>query len=290
MNIGCLFILLLGVLCLFAGYPIISYYTGNSLKTGGAYNLGGINGTGQVPLISNFPSLIDTDTPDSAKTRTGFDGNSDWELVFSDEFNKDGRTFFDGGESASACERQRASMSLLQIWTAADDQMTRSGLEWVCSLACALSCTSSLTDIHYWPTGDYEWYDPAGATTKDGNLVLTMNQQEIHDLNFRSGMLQSWNKMCFQYSVYFEVRVSLPGNPQVGGFWPGAWMMGNLGRPGFGATTEGTWPYTYDSCDIGTLPNQTNVAGTGPEDALTSGTDDGPISRYVPPAVRQVRC
>jgi hypothetical protein len=58
MNIGCLFILLLGVLCLFAGYPIISYYTGNSLKTGGAYNLGGINGTGQVPLISNFPDLM----------------------------------------------------------------------------------------------------------------------------------------------------------------------------------------------------------------------------------------
>jgi beta-glucanase (GH16 family) len=106
MNIGCLFILLLGVLCLFAGYPIISYYTGNSLKTGGAYNLGGINGTGQVPLISNFPTLIDADTPDSAKTRTGFDGNDDWELVFSDEFNKDGRTFFDGGESTSASDSE----------------------------------------------------------------------------------------------------------------------------------------------------------------------------------------
>lgn len=74
--------------------------------------MGGINGTGQVPLISNFPSLIDTDTPDSAKTRTGFDGNDDWELVFSDEFNKDGRTFFDGGESdAASCERKRARAS-----------------------------------------------------------------------------------------------------------------------------------------------------------------------------------
>jgi beta-glucanase (GH16 family) len=61
-------------------------------------------------------------------------------------------------------------------------------------------------------------------------------------------------------------------------------MMGNLGRPGYGATTEGTWPYTYDSCDIGTLANQTNVAGTGPDAALTSGTDDGPISLYVLPA------
>lgn len=96
-NIGCLFILVLGVLTLFAGYPIISHYTDNRLSTNGAYNIGGINSTGQVPLITNFPSLIDSDTPDDAMTRTGFDGNQ-WELVFSDEFNKDGRTFFDGDD------------------------------------------------------------------------------------------------------------------------------------------------------------------------------------------------
>jgi hypothetical protein len=108
-NIGCLFILMLGVLTLFAGYPIISYYTTHSLKSNGAYNLGGINGTGQVPLISNFPSLIDADTPQDARTRTGFDGNSDWELVFSDEFNKDGRTFFDGGMSFESESRKCAN-------------------------------------------------------------------------------------------------------------------------------------------------------------------------------------
>lgn len=33
--------------------------------------------------------------------------------------------------------------------------------------------------------------------------------------------------------------------------------LGNLGRAGYGATLEGTWPYSYDSCDWGTLPNQT---------------------------------
>lgn len=85
------------MLTLFAGYPIISHYTNNRLTTNGAYNLGGINSTGQIPLIANFPSLIDTDTPDDAMTRTGFDGNQ-WDLVFSDEFNKDGRTFFDGDD------------------------------------------------------------------------------------------------------------------------------------------------------------------------------------------------
>ena len=32
--------------------------------------------------------------------------------------------------------------------------------------------------------------------------------------------------------------------------------MGNLGRAGYGASLEGMWPYTYDSCDIGTVANQ----------------------------------
>jgi beta-glucanase (GH16 family) len=33
--------------------------------------------------------------------------------------------------------------------------------------------------------------------------------------------------------------------------------MGNLGRAGYGASLEGLWPYTYDTCDVGTAPNQT---------------------------------
>jgi hypothetical protein len=27
--------------------------------------------------------------------------------------------------------------------------------------------------------------------------------------------------------------------------WPGIWTMGNLARPGYPATTDGMWPYTY---------------------------------------------
>ena len=39
--------------------------------------------------------------------------------------------------------------------------------------------------------------------------------------------------------------------------------------------------YSYDTCDIGILPNQTWVNGSGPDAALTSGSNDGPIS-YLP--------
>lgn len=38
--------------------------------------------------------------------------------------------------------------------------------------------------------------------------------------------------------------------------------MGNLGRPGYLATTEGMWPYTYhDKCDAGITANQSSPDG-----------------------------
>jgi len=48
--------------------------------------------------------------------------------------------------------------------------------------------------------------------------------------------------------------------------------MGNLGRAGYGATLDGMWPYTYDSCDVGTAPNQTK---NGLPEAAAK---DGPVA------------
>lgn len=95
-NASVLFILVIGLITLFAGYPIIHYYTSAASKSTG-YNLGGINYTGQVPSLPGLPQLIDVDTPSSARYRTGSDGYT-YELVFSDEFNTDGRTFWPGDD------------------------------------------------------------------------------------------------------------------------------------------------------------------------------------------------
>ena len=39
--------------------------------------------------------------------------------------------------------------------------------------------------------------------------------------------------------------------------------MGNLGRPGYAATTDGLWPYSYDDvCDAGITANQSMTDGT----------------------------
>lgn len=73
-------------------------------------------------------------------------------------------------------------------------------------------------------------------------------------------MLNSWNQLCFKGGI-FEVSVSLPGPAGVHGLWPGVWTMGNLGRPGHLATTEGLWPYTYQECDAGITPNQSAPDG-----------------------------
>ncbi|KAF8073872.1 glycoside hydrolase family 16 protein [Lyophyllum atratum] len=233
MNAGALVVLGVGLITLFAGYPIIWHYTHLPSKITG-FNLGGINGTGQIPDLPGLPKLVDPDTPSSAYTRTGSDGKK-YNLVYSDEFNVDGRTFYPGDDP---------------FWEAAD--------------------------LHYWPTGDLEWYDPSAITTQDGKLVITLTEETINDLNFKSGMMTSWNKLCFN-TGYVEVSVSLPGSPKVPGLWPGVWSMGNLGRAGYGATTEGMWPYSYDTCDLGTFPNQTTQDGV-PAAAATGSPGDGPLS------------
>lgn len=38
-------------------------------------------------------------------------------------------------------------------------------------------------------------------------------------------------------------------------------MLGNLARPGYLATSEGLWPYSYQNCDAGITPNQSSPDG-----------------------------
>lgn len=229
LNIGTLLFLVGGLMALFVVYPVLTYFRdrfrGIDSRTGNIH----INGTGQQPLLISMPQLIDPDTPKDAHARTGNDGK-DYVLVFSDEFENPGRSFYPGDDP---------------YWEA--------------------------VDLWYWATNDLEYYDPAQITTRNGKLVITMENRTNHEgMQYISGMLQSWNKFCFT-SGYIEVAASFPGpNEDTTGYWPGVWTMGNLGRPGHGATTDGLWPYSYDSCDVGTFPNQTYADKSGPASALYS--------------------
>lgn len=115
-------------------------------------------------------------------------------------------------------------------------------------------------DFHYDATKDLEWYDPDAVTTANGTLQMRMDAFKNHDMYYRSGMLHSWNKLCFTQGV-MEVSVQFPNYGNVTGMWPGMWSMGNLGRPGYQATTDGVWPYSYDSCDAGITANQSSPDG-----------------------------
>ncbi len=81
-----------------AGYPLITYFTKKPVSTNGGFNLGGINASGQVPSIPGNWGLVDIHTPDDAKTYVDLQTGKNWQLIFSDEFNEDGRTFYPGDD------------------------------------------------------------------------------------------------------------------------------------------------------------------------------------------------
>ena len=98
LNIGSVAVLVMGLLALFAGYPIISHYVRRGYSTQGGYGLGGTNASGQVSSVPGIrTTLIDPDTPQAAMTRQGSDGET-YKLVFSDEFTTDGRSFYPGDD------------------------------------------------------------------------------------------------------------------------------------------------------------------------------------------------
>ncbi|GAA5900699.1 hypothetical protein JCM6882_000943 [Rhodosporidiobolus microsporus] len=219
LNISAVIILMLALVFVFAGLPVWQWVVSLEAQTFGAAGLGGVNGSGQVPDIPAFRGLIDKDTPDSALTKKGFLNGKDYQLVFSDEFNEEGRLFYPG-----------------------------------------MDPYFQAVDLHYWQTNNIEYYDPGQVYTEDGHLVLELTHETTPNergFEYLGGMLQSWNQFCY-VGGYIEVAISLPGSTTVSGLWPAAWMMSNLGRAGHGGSLDGTWPYVYDTCDVGTLPNQTD--------------------------------
>lgn len=219
LGLASFFILIAGLILLFVLLPVLTFTNKiDPAPAAHATNTSSLSKYQYPTLNAIRSSLVDPDTPSSAKSISAIDGST-WKLVFSDEFNAEGRTFYDGDD---------------QFWTA--------------------------PDIHYYATKDLEWYDPDASTTANGTLQLTMDAFKNHDLFYRSGMLQSWNKLCFTQG-YVEVSVNLPNYGNVSGLWPGMWTLGNLARPGFGASSEGVWPYSYEACDAGITANQSSPDG-----------------------------
>lgn len=121
------------------------------------------------------------------------DNNNDiiykqYDLVMSDEFNVDQRSFKDGSDP---------------MWTAldkSDDDQTSSGKK------------------------SLQYYNSSMITTKGGNLVISTTTEDTRwkgfdpytkkyttmSRHFKSGMLQSWNKFCYTGGI-LEIDLQFPG-------------------------------------------------------------------------------
>lgn len=100
LNTFAVILVLMGLVGVFVGLPIgLSVSKSNQEKQAAAEKKNGWNSTSPptttIPLVPGGVPVIDPDTPVSARTKTSLNGET-WKLVFSDEFNKPGRTFYPG--------------------------------------------------------------------------------------------------------------------------------------------------------------------------------------------------
>lgn len=170
---------------------------------------------------------IDEDTPKEKRKLLSLIDGTEYDLVMSDEFNVPRRTFTDGDDPT---------------WTALDKSDDDASSAGGGSLHFYNSTMITTTD-----DGKLEISTEIGETSWN-HFDQVKRKYKTVTKHFKSGMLQSWNKFCFTGGI-IEVDVQLPGDPYIGGLWPAIWMMGNLGRATYEASTNNIWPWSYDTCD-----------------------------------------
>ncbi|GAB9471568.1 Beta-glucan synthesis-associated protein skn1 [Globisporangium polare] len=196
---------------------------------------------------SGIRPWVDPETPTDSKTYTSSRGEK-WELVMSDEFNTANRSFRPGDDHLwTSLEKPDGVNAALEVYS---HNMTSTACDADGTCYFFIKIQDEVTSITVW--NDY--INPPGY-------------QNV-SFYYRAGMVQSWNKFCFQGGMV-EVRTQLPGavskasgNPDITSgsssaraatikyypTWPGIWMMGNLGRAIFSASTSRMWPFSYDEC------------------------------------------
>lgn len=173
-----------------------------------------------------FSGWIDPDTPKHKRKLRSYTDGKLYDIVMSDEFERDGRSFKDGHDP---------------MWTAIDkpdDDQTSSGRK------------------------SLQYYNHSQVTTENGVLKIKTTAEdttwrgwnpykrhyESMKRHFKSGMVQSWNKFCYTGGI-LEVDVQFPGRSDVGGLWPAVWLLGNLGRATYETSTNLLWPWSFSKCD-----------------------------------------
>lgn len=165
---------------------------------------------------------IDPDTSISEKFVTSFVDKRVYELVFSDEFEKEGRFFNDGYDPKwTAMNKDDYTNYALQYYKA-NLATTSNGF---------LNISTIIEDITY-STND--------VLAKPG----TNGKNTKH---YQSAMINGWNKFCFTGGIV-EISAKLPGKHNAGGLWPAMWLLGNMARATYVGSSNNVWPWSYNTC------------------------------------------
>lgn len=180
-----------------------------------------------VVCLSTFRPLgaswIDPDTPsESRTTKSAYSKDKrKYELVFSDEFEQDGRNFNDGNDPRWTSLNKNDYTNEAMHFYRNDNAKTERGL---------LKIKTDLKDNAY-------------RAFNDEKRFFFDDVKHV-----QSAMLQSWNKFCYTGGIV-EISAKLPGSPRIGGLWPALWLLGNLARATYVGSSEFVWPYSYNQCD-----------------------------------------
>ena len=145
-------------------------------------------------VSTGIAGWVDPDTPEafhSTMPLTPGDTRG-FELVMSDEFEKDGRMFRDGEDPRwTAIDKNDYTNDALHYYSS-DNAQTVGGV---------LNITTEMKT----------------KTFKAFNE--TSGEYFAEKKNYKSAMLQGWNKFCITGGI-IEVKAKLPGNAYTGGLWP----------------------------------------------------------------------
>jgi beta-glucanase (GH16 family) len=61
--------------------------------------------------------------------------------------------------------------------------------------------------LHYWQTNNLEWYDPTHVTTKNGKLVLTLDNTHTNGMNYTGASEYSFCSRFCSSSMYGRCEV-----------------------------------------------------------------------------------
>eukprot|EP01043_Picozoa_sp_COSAG02_P018581 COSAG02_NODE_871_length_16337_cov_7.124276_8_plen_952_part_00 len=168
-----------------------------------------------APLDCHASEWVDRDSPSEACTTTSLGDGDTYKLVFSDEFEQEGRTFRDGDDP------RWTAMHMHPYTTRQINFYNDSLAETVDGKLRIRTTAQDVRSQYYAPDGERKHFTRP----------------------YSSAGVNSWNKVCYTEGI-LEVSAQLPGNPDQPGLWPAIWSMGNLGRAAFQKSNFKMWPYS----------------------------------------------